>query len=263
MLLQQQLQELRGEVKTAVPPIESATTSTTGSPQRRANRTNQTRVEQEFAQVSNGRAQKNGRPTTSPLQGMKSTSPLSPTALPNGAAIPTTEEPPISIPSPKSTESYNQSRATGSVQPLIASPVSPTPTMPVAPVTSVIDTQNSLQTTVPTATVAVSSTSVSNHENRDGTLMQVGDDDIAIFEQMRHQLIIWLRVEAIQSGLEIVDQTPPQLLELLHRQERYDETRLQVVSTLLNLANQVIKNGRVSVLDYKQALTFHLMHTRR
>ena len=54
-----------------------------------------------------------------------------------------------------------------------------------------------------------------------------------------------------------------QLLELLRQQDNFDETRLQVVSTLLNLANQVIKNGSASLFDYKQALMFHLMHTKR
>ncbi|MBA2678315.1 MAG: hypothetical protein H0U76_07980 [Ktedonobacteraceae bacterium] len=93
-------------------------------------------------------------------------------------------------------------------------------------------------------------------------MLSVGEDDIAIFEQMRHQLIIWLRVEAIKAGLEFSDQVPAQLLEMLRQQAHFDETRLQVVSTLLNLANQVIKTGTVSVLDYKQALMFHLMHTR-
>lgn len=85
---------------------------------------------------------------------------------------------------------------------------------------------------------------------------------MAIFEQMRHQLILWLRVEAIKAGLEISGQAPAQLLDLLRQQARLDETRLQVVSTLLNLSNQVIKTGTVSILDYKQALMFHLMHTR-
>jgi hypothetical protein len=94
-------------------------------------------------------------------------------------------------------------------------------------------------------------------------MMSVGEDDLAIFEQMRHQLILWLRIEAISADLEIVGQGPTQLLELLRQQARIDETRLQVVSTLLNLANQVIKTGTVTVLDYKQALMFHLMHTRR
>jgi len=94
-------------------------------------------------------------------------------------------------------------------------------------------------------------------------MMSVGEDDLAIFEQMRHQLILWLRIEAISVGLEIAGQGPAQLLEMLRQQSRMDETRLQVVSTLLNLANQVVKTSMVTVLDYKQALMFHLMHTRR
>jgi hypothetical protein len=93
--------------------------------------------------------------------------------------------------------------------------------------------------------------------------MPIGEDDLAIFEQMRHQLVLWLRIEAVSAGLEIAGQGPTQLLEMLRQQSRIDETRLQVVSTLLNLANQVIKTGVVTVLDYKQALMFHLMHTRR
>jgi hypothetical protein len=98
---------------------------------------------------------------------------------------------------------------------------------------------------------------------QENLLTRVGEDDIAIFEQLRHQLVIWLRVEAVHAGLETVDQSPLQLLELLSQQAQVDETRLQVVSTLLNLSNQVTKNKQVSTLDYKQALMLHLMHTRR
>jgi hypothetical protein len=97
---------------------------------------------------------------------------------------------------------------------------------------------------------------------REANMLAVGEDDIAIFEQMRHQLVVWLRVEAIRAGLEVSNQTPAQLLDMLRQQARFDETRLQVVSTLLNLSNQIIKTGVVSLLDYKQALMFHLMHTR-
>ena len=93
-------------------------------------------------------------------------------------------------------------------------------------------------------------------------MLSVGEDDVAIFEQMRHQLVIWLRIEAVKAGLETSGQGPAQLLEMLRQQAHFDETRLHVVSTLLNLANQVVKTGLVSVLDYKQALMFHLMHTR-
>ena len=57
MLLQQQLQELRGEVKTP-PPSESPATPATSSPQRKINRTSSTRVEQEPASASSSKAQK-------------------------------------------------------------------------------------------------------------------------------------------------------------------------------------------------------------
>ena len=275
MLLQQQLQELRGEVKTSNPPNENLTAPASNGSQRRTNRTN--RVEQETVQSPGSKAQRNSHVTTSPLQGPKSTAPLNPATLPNvmpqrssapaasvvlpvgkqevaTPLVPTTNEPIISTPLPPtpSIESIASSRSADRVFPSTASPVTPE--------ASAEDTHALLHTITPNGTLAASSTKVSN---RDNVMMQVGDDDIAIFEQMRHQLILWLRVEALHAELEISDQSPPQLLEMLRHQDRYDDTRLQVVSTLLNLANQVIKNGRVSVIDYKQALTFYLMHTRR
>lgn len=91
----------------------------------------------------------------------------------------------------------------------------------------------------------------------------VGNEDVAIFEQLRHQLIVWLRIEAVRSGADISGMGPTQLLELLRQQETFDETRLQVVSTLLTLSNQVITSGHASLLDYKQCMMFYLMHTRR
>jgi hypothetical protein len=109
--------------------------------------------------------------------------------------------------------------------------------------------------------VSSSDNGIASTSQRD--MMVVGEDDLAIFEQMRHQLILWLRIEAVSANLEIVGQGPAQLLEMLRQQSRIDETRLQVISTLLNLANQVLKTGVVTVLDYKQALMFYLMHTRR
>ncbi len=278
MLLQQQIQELRGEAKTATPPNENLTAPASNGSPRRTNRTN--RLDQEHVQAPGSKAQKNSHVTTSPLQGPKSTAPLNPATLPNTMpqrpsappaasavvfparkqeiatpVVPATDDPIISTPLPSTTSS--SSRSADIVQPSAFSPVSP---MPVTLETSAEDTLALLHTITPNTPLTAPSTKVSN---RDNVMMQVGDDDIAIFEQMRHQLILWLRVEALHAGLEISDQSPPQLLEMLRHQERYDDTRLQVVSTLLNLANQVIKNGRVSVIDYKQALTFYLMHTRR
>ncbi|MEO8971068.1 MAG: hypothetical protein ABI406_05630 [Ktedonobacteraceae bacterium] len=100
-------------------------------------------------------------------------------------------------------------------------------------------------------------------QQRENAPQPVNEEDIAIFEQMRHQLMVWLRIEVVRTGKDIAGQSPLQLLELLRQQENVDETRLQVVSTLLNLSHQVIKNGHATLLDYKQALMFHLIHTGR
>ncbi|HLI06522.1 MAG TPA: hypothetical protein VKV40_08145 [Ktedonobacteraceae bacterium] len=97
---------------------------------------------------------------------------------------------------------------------------------------------------------------------RDTGASALSGEDVAIFEQLRHQLLLWLRIEAVQCGLDISGQSAGQLLDFLRQQDGVDETHLQVVSNLLNLANQVMKNGQASLLDYKQAMMFHLMHTR-
>jgi|SRR5450755_618866 hypothetical protein len=136
------------------------------------------------------------------------------------------------------------------------------PTLPSAPPTSAAPapSRSAMQVTPPAPSVAVSVTA----GPRDATMMAVGEDDLAIFEQLRHQMLIWLRVEAIRAGLDISSSlATAQLLDMLRQQAHLDETRLQVISTLLNLSNQVIKTGMVTILDYKQALMFHLMHTRR
>ena len=303
MLLQQQLQEIRGEAKAPTQSNDGSSTSSTNGTQRRANRASSSRVEQEIAQtgspISKPTTQKNTPIPPTPMQGTKSTTPLHPTSLPNAApqrsstpvapaasmAPPTPnltrkqempsptpriiDEPMVQTPLPptKSTESIGTSRSAVSVQPtpVAAPPVAaPKPVTSTAPLAPTEDVRSLSESTAPTASVvAATSTTMNRRENRDAAMLQVGDDDMAIFEQLRHQLILWLRVEALHAGLEITDQSPPQLLEMLRHQERYDDTRLQVVSTLLNLSNQVIKNGRVSVLDYKQALMFHLMHTKR
>lgn len=89
------------------------------------------------------------------------------------------------------------------------------------------------------------------------------DEDMVIFEQMRHQLMIWLRVEAVRAGIELGSQNTFQLMDALRHQDSVDTARLQVVSTLLNMCDQIITRGRATLLDYKQAMMFYLMHTRR
>ncbi len=84
-----------------------------------------------------------------------------------------------------------------------------------------------------------------------------------IFEQMRHQLVIWLRVEAVRAGADLGAQNTFQLVDTLRHQDGVDTARLQVVSTLLNMCDQIISSGRATLFDYKQAMMFYLMHTRR
>ncbi|HCI81329.1 MAG TPA: hypothetical protein DHW02_16745 [Ktedonobacter sp.] len=168
-------------------------------------------------------------------------SPVSPQAT--IANTPTQSMPPVQVQTPQSVQAR-----------IIAQPVQVAPSSPSSPPAPSVS---------PVSPVSLTDAMVEPREGRDMQMMLVGDEDIVIFEQLRHQMILWLRVEAVHAGVEMTGQGPAQLLDQLRRQERFDETRLQVVSTLLNLANQVIKNKRVSVLDYKQALMFHLMHTRR
>lgn len=89
------------------------------------------------------------------------------------------------------------------------------------------------------------------------------DEDVVIFEQLRHQLIVWLRVEVVRSGIELSGQNTFQLVDILRHQDGMDLARLQVVSTLLNMCDQIITSGRATLFDYKQAMMFYLMHTRR
>lgn len=133
--------------------------------------------------------------------------------------------------------------------------------MPPTPSSTAMQSRNMSPTISPSASTPPSPPAVA--QQRESSPQPVNEEDIAIFEQMRHQLVVWLRVEIVRSGKDIAGQGPLQLLELLRQQNGIDETRLQVVSTLLNLSNQVIKNGHATLLDYKQALMFHLIHTGR
>lgn len=294
MLLQQQLQEARGEVRPTGNDGRAANVDVraTSNGARRPTRPPESPAPSLAAATMNrSTSQVNGRTPISPTpppDTKVTTSPLNPAPMrvaapatqvaqapvtpvvPATPARKSTPLPPLEQPavSRKSTDSLHP----GEQQTAPSAPVRPAaqtlapeavvpPVVNAAPATPVAQ---AITTSTPTSVRSLSSMAATAPATvRDNPLMRVGEDDIAIFEQLRHQLIMWLRIEAIRAGLEIDRQTPPQLLELLQRQEHMDETRLQVVSTLLNLSNQVIANGQVSVLDYKQALMFHLMHTRR
>jgi hypothetical protein len=73
---------------------------------------------------------------------------------------------------------------------------------------------------------------------------------------------LWWTREAVRAGIDIAGHEPAELIELLQQFDGLDGTRLQVTSTLLNLCDQIIAAGNASLLEYKQAVMFYLMHTR-
>ncbi len=244
--LQQQLQELRGETRT-VPPTPH--NDTHGAAARRpvrkpapepAKSTIADRAGTPAAPVeTNTPVLSNGHGTT-PLPDQKSMPVASPATA--WSSAPTAPVPAVEI-----------------APVVFASTVPPaTPVKPVEPPVSRISTPERAALAVPQPAAMPAASG-----QRTNSAQLVNDEDVAIFEEMRRQLMIWLRIQAIQAGIELASQGPAQLLELLRQRDNYDETRLQVVSTLLNLANQVVKNGHATPFDYKQALMFHLMHSQR
>lgn len=288
MLLQQQLQEARGEVKSTTPAEHK---SSANGATRRATRSQSGNISGELSHdeipytptIATPVPQTNGRSLSSAtsVPGSRSSAALNPAAS-FETVMPVRQSGPLSTQAEELAKGRQavspKVPVSSAVDPLVSTrkseplqaPINATaiPTMKPAPaVVSPISTSSSAMakaTPSPSRNIAQTTTTATSPEISTGQqrMLSIGDDDIAIFEQLRHQLLVWMRVEAIRAGLEINGQNPVQLLDLLRQQARMDETRLQVVSSLLNLANQVIKTGLVSILDYKQALMFHLMHTR-
>lgn len=308
VLLQQQIQELRGEIKPSAPgdthsaePAPKRVTRGRSTASRHANGSVEPEawpVEPQQAphlpslqqtpmplpssmQKPENGSQEESRTITSLSPGSKTTNPLAPPSAAINGSSPITVVPPVSkmgslvVPDLKSsqaqkvdhiivpasapaagTPAYNQAAETVAPQMPQVRPVEQThpPTSP----TQV--EQRELSRTIHSSQASLVEVPPKQPE---GTTVILSDEDIVIFEQMRYQLLTWLRIEAVHAGLDISGQGPGQLLELLKRQDGFDNTRLQVVSTLLNISNQVIANGRASLLDYKQAMMFYLMHTRR
>src|SRR6266702_7273817 len=258
LLLQQQLQELRGEIKSeARPPATNTRRANRGQPTGSAANGAEPEVPPVQRKPTKRTSSSVAARGTAPLPDVKSAAPLNPqwttapTSTPMVSPVQKAEpmvtpiEMPTSVPSvpmPAVSRVYKAEQPTAPIE------------MPALPISarSVSIPQSVQQRGLPQASLG-----------RESTLALVSEEDRAIFEQMRLQLVVWLRVEAVRAGIDISDQGPAQLLERLHEQDNFDETRLQIVSTLLNLSNQVIKNGQASLIDYKQALMFHLMHTRR
>ncbi|HKV58121.1 MAG TPA: hypothetical protein VJO32_07560 [Ktedonobacteraceae bacterium] len=140
--------------------------------------------------------------------------------------------------------------------------------LPPAPVESPVAAQSQASTASPATSPQRELTRTeplapSLKNQQDSATVMLSDEDVVIFEEMRHQLIVWLRIEVVRAGVDLTGQSPAQLLEVLGQQDGVDETRLQIVSTLLGLANQVIANGYATLVEYKQGMMFYLIHTRR
>jgi hypothetical protein len=263
MTLQQQLQEIRGEIRPGGAPEARPAAPVARKPGARpGGESNGSGDLPPAPVVAASVAQVSVRPTAPVQGGRRVSAPLPQPGVPNTPAAATAA--PVVSPSVRRPETPT------------ATPVEiPTPTAPVKAVKAAPAESRKVSTDSP---ILTSLAAGEQGQARNGVSAQASEstlpaafatgqglisEDLAIFEQMRHQLIVWLRIEAITAGVEIAGLGPAQLLEALRQQERKDETRLQVVSSLLNLANQVIKSGAVSSLDYKQALMLHLMHTKR
>jgi hypothetical protein len=273
LLLQQQIQESRGEIKSAPPQSETRPAST--NPRRSApvqpaagnyaNGIEHQATSPSLVMINKSAPQAKARGTAS-VSSPKSAPPLNPertmapppsTPRVDRAASPveTPIIPAASAPVPvKSSEIVNPSLPVPEkVQP--SRPATATPPLPVPEKTQLAaPTAVAQRHVLPPSSPAIAASS----QMTKALLLPEGD--VAIFERLRQQLTVWLRIEAIRSGMDIANHEPSQLLELL--QDNLDESHLQIVSSLLNLANQVIKNGQASLLDYKQALMLHLLHTK-
>jgi len=289
MVLQQQLQEIRGEIKSAtvqlneVPPPSQLTKQG----QRAENGLSGNGVKHEMAplpleQISNGKSgsqagysisspagPKGNKPST--LSGTSVASPAaSITALPTpdiDAAIPFIETPTVPTPivempiAGRSAEvAPTPSSDSEQAQPVTIQANPASQSWEVVRFSQPQQSPPRLPQTPPSPPPTPLPGLTTNPGKSETAVI---NEDTAIFERMHQQLVLWLRVEALRLELDIVGKSPLQLLELLRQQNGFDETRLQVVSTLLNLSNQVMKTGQATLLDYKQGLMFYLVHTKQ
>ncbi len=285
MLLQQQLQEVRGEIKATSAPVNevyaAAATSTPGHTKKARNGENgRSKIGVEYEMPLTRVEQiSNGKPT--PQAGGHSVSPPPDTKSGKPFTLPG-----IAIAASASSIAAPSKPRADAVIPLVETPTSPTPVFgrpaETTPATSPVREQAQPLTIpatpadqpwgraqplhpsqIPLPTQAPPPTPVTGATaSLTRSAAPAVNEDVVIFERMHFQLVLWLRIEAVRLGKDITSQTPLQLLELLRQQKGIDERRLQIVSTLLNLSNQVIKNGQASLSEYKQGLIFYMMHTQ-
>lgn len=263
MLLQQQLQEARGEIKdTATNEVRPHGAPPKHSVPGRATANGSSAVEpgvvsEQPVSTSKPAPQVEAR-TSSPYRRTKVANPISSPTAPSGVASAPADSPVHKI------EQVVVSEETP--VPAVTSRDSAVETATVtSPERPALQTQGSLN--APAIVPPRNLTTQAPHmevttKGAENTAVLVSEEDVVIFEQMRHQLVVWIRVEAVRAGVDIAGHEPSELLELLQQLDGLDETRLQVTATLLNLCDQIIAAGHASLLEYKQAMMFYLMHTR-
>jgi len=300
MLLQQQLQEARGEIRPGVngdaraaapPPIANGamTNGTTAAPPRRSPRLRATTQAGSSNETASASARLTGVvPPTRPIP-PDEIHPVNPLSAPVAPAASMPSIPPIAPatetarPSLPVDQRVLRSTTAGDASALSTKIAEKTPSAPILqtglpgqasqPAASLVPPVAPPLAAQPQASAASSAPqreltrteplppTLANQQ--DNAKVKLSDEDVVIFEEMRHQMIVWLRVEVVRAGVDLTGQTPAQLLEILGQQDGVDETRLQIVSTLLGLANQVIANGYATLVEYKQTMMFYLIHTRR
>lgn len=283
MQLQQQLQEVRGEVQARIAsaPVIAVRpeSSTSGAPMRRSRSARLTAHDTTSAERRDGET-----PTVSPTSGkptkvgdgrLSVSFPASmreplPTYLANPVTADAAPTLPLPLSRPEniaSTRSPSRGLAESPAPPkhpkMDAASAAPPARSPNRPLSRPLSTATGPHAVPKLPTVAAGSPGAEVAVKQPEQAPVVDDEDVVIFEQMRYQLIVELRVEAVRSGIELNGQSAPQLIEVLRHQEDMDLARLQVVSTLLNMCDQIITSGHATLFDYKQAMMFYLMHTRR
>ncbi|MGH2497502.1 MAG: hypothetical protein ACRDIV_22610 [Ktedonobacteraceae bacterium] len=316
MLLQQQYQEVRGEIRpgvngdarTAAPLLTTNGVMTNGAtaaptPPRRAQRLRTTTQSGSSNDTVVPPARPTGavpparpipqdelrpvKPPSGPLApqasvapaaaSMPAIPPVAPTPMPEAAKLPSPAEQHVPRATTAGDAPASSTKTDEKVSPVRQNSFSAQapqatdsllPPAPVAPVVPPLTAQLQASSVSPAASPQRELTRTeplvpSLKNQQDSATVMVSDEDVVIFEEMRHQLIVWLRIEVVRAGVDLTGQSPAQLLEVLGQQDGVDETRLQIVSTLLGLANQVIANGYATLVEYKQAMMFYLIHTRR
>ncbi len=289
MLLQQHLQEARGEIKATVNDVRPNRVSPKHSIRDRSNVNGSSAVELEIMSNQNTSTNKSSpkaEPHTSiPAERSKITNPLASPVSFNAQSVSSfaTVDAPVSqidqvmiteeAPDPSAlAQESSVANATITPQKQIPEPVqgSMTPSPQVerdgvrpkqTPEHGSMTAPAILQSRELTHAQPAPQIEVTTKEQESSTVL-VSEEDVVIFEQMRHQLVVWARVEAVRAGIDIAGHEPSELLELLQQLDGFDETQLQVTSTLINLCDQIIAAGHASLLEYKQAIMFYLMHTR-